>query len=219
MRRLDRTGWLRGFEEVFALLRAVAEVHPRRVLDAGCGTGDWATLVAAPEVVGVDSSAAAVQAARARGVDARRAEIESLPFDDCAFDVVMCNSVLYHLEDVDAGLRELVRVLRPGGRFVGGYTIPGRHLEELWSVVGNGPAAVLADRFSGATGDRYLARHLVSVERRESTGEVAWESRTDLQAYLDAYSELLGPLRAPPGPYPFRATRRTCVFVGAKRGG
>ena len=216
MRRLDRTGWLRGFEEMSVLLRAVAEIRPHRVLDAGCGTGGWAAMVAAPEVVGVDSSEAAVEAARARGVDARLAEIEALPFDDGTFDVAMCNAVLYHLADPDAGLRELARVLRPGGRFVGGYTIPGRHLAELWSTVEARPIPDASKGFNGATGDSLLERHFASVERREAKGEVSWATADDLQAYLDAYSELLGSLQAPPGPYPFRATRHTCVFVGEK---
>jgi SAM-dependent methyltransferase len=214
-RRLDRTGWLRGFEEVFVLLRAVAEVRPSRVLDAGCGTGGWTTLVAAPEVVGVDSSEAAVEAARARGADARLADIEELPFEDGSFDVVICNATLYHLRDLDAGLRELARVLRPGGRFVGGYTVPG-HLDELWSVVGRRPTPDGANDFNGGTGDRHLARHFATVERREAAGEISWESRADLQQYLDAYLELLGPLDAPAGPYPFRATRRACIFVAEK---
>ena len=40
-----------------------------------------------------------------------------------------------------------------------------------------------------------------------------WLEREDLQVYLDAYRELIGPLRAPDGPYPFVATRAKCVFV------
>jgi len=131
VRRLDRTGWLRGFDEVFVLLRAVAEVRPRRVLDAGCGSGDWATLIAAPEVFGVDSSEAAVAAARVRGVEAVVGDVADLPFEDESFDVVMCNAVLYHLPVPNAGLREFARVLRAGGRFVGGYTVVPEHLDEL----------------------------------------------------------------------------------------
>jgi SAM-dependent methyltransferase len=217
-RRLDRTGWLSGLEEVFVLLRAVAEVRPRRVLDAGCGSGDWATLIAAPEVVGVDSSTAAVKAARERGIDALVAGIEALPFESGSFDLVMCNAVLYHLADPDAGLRELARVLHPGGRFVGGYTVPEVHLDELWSVVGRRPQPAPGG-FDGKTGAGHLARYFASVESRETEGRVSWEARDDLQAYLDAYRELLGPLEAPAGPYPFRATRRTCVFVADKECG
>jgi SAM-dependent methyltransferase len=211
-RRLDRTGWLRGVEEIGVLLGAIAEVRPQRVLDAGCGSGEWAALLTAPEIVCVDQSEAAVDAARARGLEALRANIELLPFEDESFDVVMCNWVLYHLDDLDQGLKEIARVLRPGGRFVGGYNLEG-HLDEVWSRVEN---RWPSDAFDGHNGAEALARHFISVERRETSGEVLWENRAALQAYLDAYREMLGELRAPKGPYPLRATRRNCVLVAHK---
>ena len=177
-RRLDRTAWLRGVDELLMLLSAIAEARPHRVLDAGCGSGDWASLVAAPEIVCVDQSEAAVEAARATGLKAVRANIEALPFEGESFDLVMCNWVLCHLADPDLGLGDLARVLRPGGRFVGAYTLPG-HLEELWSVVGRRPATDAA--FDGHNGARHLARHFTSVERRDraarSCGRPARRSR------------------------------------------
>jgi SAM-dependent methyltransferase len=211
-RRLDRTGWLRGTDEISALLGAIAEVHPHRVLDAGSGAGEWAALITSPEVVCVDQSGAAVAIARARGLQALQANIESLPFEDDSFDVVTCNWVLYHVRDLDRALRELVRVLRPGGRFVGGYNLPD-HLEELWSVVEHRwPRGA----FDGVTGVAALKKHFEFVERRDTTGDVMWENREALQAYLDAYQEMLGDLKAPNGQYPFRATRRSCVFVAER---
>jgi SAM-dependent methyltransferase len=214
-RRLDRTAWLRGIEDFLVLLGAIAEARPHRVLDAGCGSGDWASLVAAPEIVCVDQSEAAVEAARARGFKALRANIEALPFESDSFDLVMCNWVLYHLSDPDLGVSELARVLRPGGRFVGGYTLPG-HLDELWSVVGRSPTTDPSDAFDGNNGAVYLAPHFTRVERRDTSGEVLWETRGALQTYLHAYRELIGELQAPADPYPFRATRRNCVFVAQK---
>lgn len=215
-RRLDRSAWMRGLDDVFVLLGAIAEARPRRVLDAGCGSGDWASLLAAAEVVCVDQSDAAVEVARRRGLDARKARLQELPFPDGSFDVVMCNYVLYHVRELDRALSELARVLRLGGRFVGAYTLP-EHLGELWAAVRRDPSAGEgADAFDGHNGAEYLAHHFVSVERRDTTGEVSWETRETLQTYLDGYRELLGPLEAPAGPYPFRATRRNCVFVAVK---
>jgi SAM-dependent methyltransferase len=66
MRRLDRTAWLGGEHEPWILaLAAIAEVRPTHILDAGCGSGDFAALLTAPDVRCVDLSPAAVDAAQA----------------------------------------------------------------------------------------------------------------------------------------------------------
>jgi len=213
MRRLDRSGWVRGSEPIPTLLAAVGESHPRRVLDAGCGDGALAALLTVPEVICIDQSAAAVKAARAKGLEASQADIQDLPFEDASFDVVMCNWTLYHVADLDRGLREISRVCRPGGRFVGAYNLPG-HLEELWSAVGS-PLPV--DTFNGESGLAPLRRHFDAVERRDTDGQVLWENQEALQSYLDAYREMLGEVKAPEGPFPFRARRRNCVLVALNR--
>jgi SAM-dependent methyltransferase len=213
MRRLDRSGWLRGFEPIPTLLAAVSEARPGTVLDAGCGTAEIAALVSAPRVVCVDQSLAAVEAAATRGLETLKADIVALPFDDDSFDVVMCNWVLYHLADLDSGLSELARVCKRGGRFVGAYNLPG-HLSELWSAVGH---TSRWDRFDGESGIGLLERHFVEVERRDTSGEVLWEDEESLQAYLDAYRVIAGEIKAPTAPYPFVASCRNCVLVAHKR--
>src|SRR2546423_6755032 len=88
-RRIDRTAWLRGDGSPWLdALHAIAEVKPNRVLDAGCGSGEFAALIAAPEVGCVDLSPAAVASARSRGLPAARADLEHLPLADGRFDVV-----------------------------------------------------------------------------------------------------------------------------------
>jgi SAM-dependent methyltransferase len=210
MRRLDRSGWLReAGQPVDTMLAALAEVRPRRVLDAGSGDGGLAALLTAPDVVCLDQSAAAVEAARRRGLPAVQGDIAALPFADGEFDAVMCNWTLYHLPDLDRGLAELARVLRPGGRFVGVYN-RADHLAEAWAAVGyEWPE----DGFNAENGGPALAGHFARVERRDTGGEVLWQHRAAFQAYLDAHIELTGPLAAPAGPYPLRARRRNCVFV------
>lgn len=207
MRRLDRTGWLRfdDLDEEQTLRASVAEVRPTRVADVGCGDGRLASLYAAPEVVAVDSSPAAVEAAAGRGLDAQLADAASLPFEDGSFDVVTCSHTLYHVEDIDAVLAEFVRVLRPGGRLVGIYNAP----EHLREVFGDDPP----ERFDSESGLPYLQARFASVSRIFRGGAVLWLTQRDLQAYLDAFVELYGPMLAPDGPYPFTATRRKCVFV------
>jgi len=211
MRRLDRTAWLRfdELDEEQTLLAAIAEVRPRRILDVGCGGARVASTYTAPEVVCVDQSEAAVVAARERGLEAHVADAQALPFDDASFDVVTCSHTLYHLPDKDRVLAEFVRVLRPGGRFAGIYNAP-QHLVELWQAVG---AEWGRDDFDSESGLVLLRRHFARVERRMRGGAVLWIGRDDLQRYLDAYVELIGPLAAPDGPYPFVATRAKCVFV------
>jgi SAM-dependent methyltransferase len=213
-RRCDVTGWLRFGDvddEVTQMQSALREVHPQRVLDAGCGEGWIAASVAAPEVVCIDQSEAAVAAARARGLDARIGDIAELPFDDGAFDAVMCNNVLYHVPDRRQAVTELARVLRGGGRFVGIYGFRD-HLQEVWDAVGDpwDPADF------GCESTDELGPHFARVECRQAEGAVLWETRGHLQAYLDAFVELVGPLNAPYGPYPFVATRHKCVLVADK---
>ena len=205
-RRLDRTGWIRsdGPDEVETLLAAVAEAHPTRILDVGCGDGRLTALYTAPEVVCVDPSPAAVDAAMERGLDAQIAGAEDLPFAEGSFDVVTCSHVLYHVPDVDRALSEFVRVLRPGGRFVGIYNTPS-HLREVFA---DSPEA-----FDSESGLPLLQARFASVARLYRDGYVMWLTQRDLQAYLDAFVELYGPLVAPDGPYPFTATREKCVFV------
>jgi hypothetical protein len=97
---------------------------------------------------------------------------------------------------------------------VGAYNLPG-HLEELWISIGS---RLPADTFNGETGLAPLTRHFDRVERRDTEGQVLWEDQKALQTYLDAYSEMLGQVKAPDGPYPFRATRQNCVFVAMTAG-
>jgi SAM-dependent methyltransferase len=190
-------------------LAAIAELRPTRILDAGCGSGDFAALLTASDVRCVDLSPAAVDAARARGLRAEVADIQNLAFPDGSFDVAVANWVLYHVHDRALAITELARVLTPAGRFVGCYNAPG-HLQELWSRVG---VPVAADDFNADNGPRELERSFGRVQVRAAHGEVLWETRERMQTYLDAYNEMYGSLTAPAGPYPFRATRRNVVLV------
>jgi SAM-dependent methyltransferase len=93
-----------------------------RILDAGTGEGQVARLAVAggaATVVGVDPTWAqlTVAAARAGGPHYARAGVGALPFAAGAFDAVVACLVFEHVEDMDAGVAEVARVLRGGGRF------------------------------------------------------------------------------------------------------
>lgn len=125
-----------------------ADLQPGdRVLDVGCGTGIVARR-AAPKVgddgvvIGVDLNDAMLDVARATSqeghpaIEWRQGDATELPFDDEAFDVVFCQQVLQFVPDPRAALREIHRVLAPGGRLVMGV---------LRSLEFNHPYVVLAD--------------------------------------------------------------------------
>lgn len=116
---------------VVALLQIRAD---ERVLEVGFGPGVGITLVAQAasngHVAGVDPSKAMLAQARGRNaaaigtglVDLRQGSIERLPFGDGTFDAVMAINSLQVWPNAGAGLREIRRVMRVGGRIALGFT-------------------------------------------------------------------------------------------------
>jgi len=94
----------------------------RRVLDIGCGEGQVARRIAGlgADVVGLDPTPSQVTVARARAGGPRyaRARAEALPCHGAAFDAVVLCLALEHVEEYEAAIHEVARVLEPGGRFV-----------------------------------------------------------------------------------------------------
>ena len=90
-----------------------------RLLDVGCGTGHHMASLREQgfAVAGVDGSAGMLDQARANnpGTEIRQADVESIPFDDATFDFVLCIEVLRYLPDPEPCIREMARVLKPGG--------------------------------------------------------------------------------------------------------
>lgn len=91
-----------------------------RLLDVGCGTGaNLLMLNQFGNAEGMDVSEDALAFCRARGLkNVKRGAAEKLPYDDCSFDVVTALDVLEHLDDDVGCLREMRRVLKPGGRAI-----------------------------------------------------------------------------------------------------
>jgi SAM-dependent methyltransferase len=101
-----------------------ARLRPARVMDLGCGAGDSVDLFRAlnheVQWVGVDIESSPEVSGRTRA-DAEFVTFDgrSLPFEDASFDLVYCKQVLEHVEQPHELLREVARVLRPGGSFAG----------------------------------------------------------------------------------------------------
>jgi SAM-dependent methyltransferase len=97
-----------------------AAIGPRtRMLDVGCGTGELCALALdrGATVAGLDADAAMVELARGRApaADLRVGRLETLPWEDDAFDVVTGVNAFQFADDVVAALEEASRVTRPGG--------------------------------------------------------------------------------------------------------
>lgn len=118
--------WNQDFLKLMGTRLKLDQVHT--VLDAGSGVGHWGQLLASvlpkkAQLTGVDfeesSVAKATKRAEQQGLSNRYhyqvGDVTSLPFADETFDMVTCQTVLIHLKDPVAGLREMLRVLKPGG--------------------------------------------------------------------------------------------------------
>ena len=110
-----------GLDRRWRPLAAEVAVRPAdKVLDACCGTGDLALAAerCGGTVTGVDFSERMLVRARAKSstVDWVLADVTALPFADGSFDAVTVGFGIRNVPDLEAGLAELARVLRPGGR-------------------------------------------------------------------------------------------------------
>jgi SAM-dependent methyltransferase len=121
--------WNLDHLELIAARRALADV--KTVLDVGAGVGHWGQLllrVLGPDasVVGIEREPEWVQKASRRAEQLgladrcsyRQGAAQSLPFDDATFDLVTCQTVLIHVPDPLAVVREMLRVTRPGGQVI-----------------------------------------------------------------------------------------------------
>ena len=166
-----------------AKLVSCVEARPEdTVLDVACGTGSVALELVRRygcAVVGVDQSAEMLASGRRRVAAAgladritlREARAEALPFPDASFDALTFTYLLRYVDDVGATLRELARVVRPGGRIAGleffvpsspltrmaweayvrvGLPVAGRMVSRGWRDVG---------RFLGPSIRAFYARH------------------------------------------------------------
>ena len=152
-----------------------------------------------------------VELARARGVDAEVGDAQCLRFEDGTFDCVLAAWMLFHLPDVDAGLVELARVLRPGGRLVAA-TNADEHMRELRAIASLGPVQPV---FTRENGGELLGRRFADVERRDVDGWVTIHDRDTVEGFVASLHLETQPELAS-YELPLRSRRASSVFVATK---
>ncbi len=177
--------WFARHEVVYRHL--AKEVQGQRVLEAGCGEGYGADLLAAraAAVVGLDYDAAAVDHARRTYPEVAmvRGNLAALPFDDGEFDVVVSLQTIEHLWDQPGFLAECARVLAPEGWCV--LSTPNRHTFP--------PGNVFHTRELDAEELRGLLEHVFASTQSAGVvhGERIWEWEAEHGSLVEA--QLAGP--------------------------
>lgn len=161
--------------EANALASTFARVDLRRpVLDLGCGEGGFTKIVFGAEAFdcGLEIDERVSEAARRSGVYGRvvTGDGQTLPLDDCSFHTVFSNSVIEHIDDLDAVLCEVARVLAPGGRFVA--TVPIASFSEGLCLT-----RVLSRAGLGAVGRLYARAFNAKLHHVNLHDEDGWRRR------------------------------------------
>lgn len=108
-------------DRVRAILQAVGNLNGKRVLDAGCGKGRYSVLLRElfpqASITAMDISAEMLKSIPS-GITTVQHTILDMPFPDETFDLVLCIEALEHVIRIDEGIRELARVVAPGGKLI-----------------------------------------------------------------------------------------------------
>ncbi len=179
---IDRWWWWRTARQFDAILKR----PEARVLDLCCGTGDMTFALrrragsSAPQILGADFSHAMLQRAAAKGEGTTVRWIEAdalrLPFSDGHFDLVTSAFGFRNLADYDAGLREIARVLAPGGECgILDFGEPGGLIGQCYRVYFKKVLPAIGTMISGVRGPyAYLP---ASVERFPAPDEMLGRMR------------------------------------------
>jgi SAM-dependent methyltransferase len=127
--------WFVGRRRLFAREIAALSLSPRaRVLDIGTSTGTNLRMLrdaGYERVLGVDQSPEAIRHCETKGLGpVHQGDICDLPFDDGSFDLVLATDIVEHVVDDALALREVARVLAPGGALL--LTVPA--FQSLWGL-------------------------------------------------------------------------------------
>ena len=198
--RLDLTSraetahfWFRGFHASVAPVIRVIAVGRRdlRIIDCGCGTGYNLMTLLQPygRAFGFDLDPNAIRLARASDRPLVRADMEDIPFKSGTFDLATSFDVVQGVPDDRAALREMARVLKPGGYVVLNLTA----LELLWGE--HNEAWDEVRRYTRESGTRLIEDAGLQVVR----ATYLFASLVPLILAVRSVQRLLRPFRAPRG--------------------
>lgn len=138
---LSRTGDVALRRRASWILKKIKTKNPKSILDVGCGDGFYLHLLAAlfpkAKIVGMDNDENALKSAsvnlKGKNVKLKHGNIYNLSFVSNSFDTVLASEILEHLEDDSKGLKEIHRVLRPGGLLL--ISVPHANYPILWDPI------------------------------------------------------------------------------------
>jgi ubiquinone/menaquinone biosynthesis C-methylase UbiE len=180
-----------------------------RVLDAGCGTGNFEHFIAEKnhppiEIDAVDASPSMLDRARekCRGLEHitySEANLNgALPFEDATFDRIVSINVLYALEDWDHTMSELLRVLKPEGRMVLTSSLPAfkfrplladhlRSIGNIWGTRRKAQAVFNTVKVVATSGVGSAALNVFVINRRETQGQYYSPDDAALRRFLESH--------------------------------
>jgi SAM-dependent methyltransferase len=204
----------------------IAPPADSRILEVGCGPAAmWRANLERVDptwrVTLTDLSPGMIDAARSvlgDGAEYAVANVEELPFGDAAFDVVIANHMLYHVEDRPRALAELARVLVPGG-LVHAATNGEGHLRELGELAGTGwRFAEHIEAFGLESGRAQLEAVFDDVSCELYEDALAVDEAEPLVAYVESSSAFSGDLEALRRCVESRLERAGTLHIGKSSG-
>jgi len=167
-----------------------------QVLEVGAGTGElWRQIAHGPVTLVDFSSAMCSRLRQLPNARVARADASALPFAGAAFDTVIANHMLYHVDDPALALREFARVLTDGGRLA--VAVNGReHMAELEEFGSPARTPQRLNDFSAETAPSAIAEVFDNVTVDRYPSDLAVPAAEPILAYLDSWTPLTPTERA-----------------------
>lgn len=193
---------------------AIRQTEGASILEVGLGPGDLASRIQSELhrcVIGLDISPRMAELSTAHGVATVVGDVEALPFRPDEFDAVVAAWMLYHVEDIEGALREITRVLRPGGSLIA-VTNSSDHLAEARAAAGL--PSLGNNSFPGERAREILQQYFSKVEVRDLAGTVRFPDRESLVSFIRSLQGFYGELHLPDRvSFPFVVRRHPVILV------